>query len=67
MAEGRRDCNWLHIVTDCDATPQLQDPVRDSARLGWHKVMGVAHYYISVDAMEKPMPLRENSRDYGRG
>jgi len=25
VAEDRRDCYWLYVVTDCDASPRLQD------------------------------------------
>lgn len=65
VAEDRRDCYWLYIVTDCDATPRLQEPVRDPARLDWHQVMKVAHYSLTVDAMTRPMQVREGSPPYG--
>ena len=55
VAEDRRDCYWLCVVTDCDRTPRLQEPIRDPARLNWHEVIKVAHYYLSVDAATKPM------------
>src|SRR5947207_9202454 len=60
VAEDRRDCFWLYVVTDCNGTPCLQDPVPDPARLEWHEVTKVAHYYLTVDAMKKPMQVREN-------
>ena len=62
VAEDRRDCYWLYVVTDCDASPRLQDPVRDPAGLDWNEVKKVAHYYLSVDAVAQPMELREDSR-----
>jgi superfamily II DNA or RNA helicase len=65
VAEDRRDCYWLYVVTDCDNTPRLQDPVRDPARLDWNEVTKVAHYYLSVNAMTKPMELREDPTPYG--
>jgi superfamily II DNA or RNA helicase len=65
VAEDRRDCYWLYVVTDCDNTPRLQEPVRDPARLDWHEVTKVAHYYLSVDAMTRPMRVREDSPPYG--
>ena len=67
VAEDRRDCYWLYVVTDCDTTPALQEPIRDPARLDWHEVTKVAHYYLSVDAMTKPMELREDPAPYGEG
>lgn len=54
VAEDRRDCYWLYVVTDCDTVPRLQDPIRDPARLDWNEVTKVAHYYLSVNAMTKP-------------
>ncbi len=65
VAEDRRDCYWLYVVTDCDMTPRLEDPIRDPARLEWHEVTKVAHYYLSVDAMTRPMRVREDSPPYG--
>jgi hypothetical protein len=29
VAEDRRDCYWLYVVTDCDTTPRLQEPIGD--------------------------------------
>jgi hypothetical protein len=58
VAEDRRDCFWLYLVTNCDTSPQLQEPIRDPARLDWTEVTKVAHYYLSVNAMMKPMQVR---------
>jgi superfamily II DNA or RNA helicase len=65
VAEDRRDCFWLYVVTDCNTSPQLQEPIRDPARLAWTEVTKVAHYYMSVNAMTKPMQVREDSLPYG--
>jgi superfamily II DNA or RNA helicase len=59
VAEDRRDCYFLYVVTDCNTTPRLQDPIKDPARLDWHEVVKVAHYYLAVNAMTKPMQVRE--------
>ena len=67
VAEDRRDCYWLYVVTDCDTIPQLQEPIRDPARLDWHEVTKVAHYYLAVNAMTKPMQVREEGNPYGMG
>jgi hypothetical protein len=53
------------VVTDCDSTPRLQDPIRDPARLDWNEVTKVARYYLAMNAMAKPMKVRENSPPYG--
>jgi len=65
VAEDRRDCFWLYVVTHCDTTPVLREPVRDPARLDWNEVTKVAHYYLAVDAMKKPMQVREDAPPYG--
>lgn len=67
VAEDRRDCYWLYVVTDCDTTPRLQDPIQDPARLSWNEVTKVAHYYLSVNAMTRPMDLREPNVPFGEG
>ena len=59
VAEDRPDCYWLYVVTDCDNVPRLQEPIRDPARLDWHEVMKVAHYYLAVDAMRQPMEVHD--------
>jgi superfamily II DNA or RNA helicase len=65
VAEDRRDCYWLYIVTGCNGEPVLQEPVKDPARFPWREVTKVAHYYLSVDAMTKPMQVRERGPEYG--
>jgi hypothetical protein len=65
VAEDRRDCYWLYVVTSCGAKPQLQEPIKDPARFSWHEVTKVAHYYLSVDALTKPMQVREAEAPYG--
>ncbi len=32
VAEDRRDCYWLYIVTNCSGKPLLQEPIEDPAR-----------------------------------
>ena len=67
VAEDRRDCYWLYIVTNCAAELQLQEPIRDPARFPWHEVTKVAHYYLSVDALTQPVRVREKPKGYGDG
>lgn len=61
VAEDRPDCFWLYVVTDCGATPRLREPIANPARLNWHEVSKVAHYYLSVAAMTDPMQIRRES------
>ena len=65
VAEDRRDCYWLYVVTDCKSKPQLQNPIKDPTRLQWHEVKKVDHYYLSIDAVTQPMQVREREVPYG--
>ncbi len=62
VAQDRRDCYWLYIVTNCNNEPQLQEPIKDPARLEWHEVKKVSHYWLQVDAATHPMQVREGNR-----
>lgn len=64
VAEDRRDCYWLYVVTNCAAQPQLQEPISDPAQFPWHEVSKVQHYWLRVDAMTKPMQVSEESEPY---
>ena len=64
VAEDRRDCYWLYIVTNYSTKPALQEPIKDPARFEWHEVTKVAHYYLAVDAMTKPMRVRDGQKEY---
>src|SRR3989449_10043454 len=59
VAEDRRDCYWLYVVTNCDDAPRLEEPIHDPARLDWHEVTKVGPYYLSVDAITQPMKAGE--------
>jgi hypothetical protein len=39
--------------------------IKDPARFEWHEVTKVAHYWLSVDALTRPMQIREESPPYG--
>ena len=65
VAEDRRDCYWLYVVTDCDTAPRLRQPIRDPARLDWNEVTKVAHYYLSVEAMTERMHMPEGEPSAG--
>ncbi len=57
VAEDRRDCYWLYIVTNCGAQPTLQEPVKDPVRFTWQQVTKVAHYCLGVSDMTQPMKI----------
>ena len=65
VAEDRRDCYWLYVVTNCGVKPELQDPIKDPAQFPWHEVIKVQHYWLEVNAMTKPMLVREEKASYG--
>ncbi|MBC7221196.1 DUF3883 domain-containing protein [Candidatus Bipolaricaulota bacterium] len=65
VAEDRRDCYWLYVVTDCGSAPKLQEPIKDPARFPWHEVTKVQHYWLEVDALTQPMQVREPQVEYG--
>jgi hypothetical protein len=50
VAEDRRDCYWLYVVTDCDTEPRLKAH-KDPARFGWREVTQVAHYTLPAGAL----------------
>ena len=64
VAEDRRDCYWLYVVTHCASTPRLQEPIEDPVRFPWHEVTKVRHYWLDVNAMTQPMEVRENPPGY---
>ncbi|MDI6872298.1 MAG: helicase-related protein [Bacillota bacterium] len=61
VAEDRRDCYWLYVVTHCDTAPRLEEPIKDPARFPWHEVSKVEHYWLEVDALSQPMRVREGT------
>ncbi len=64
VAEDRRDCYWLYVVTHCASTPELQEPIKDPARFPWREFTKVEHYYLSVDTLKQPMEIREDEGHY---
>ena len=67
VAEDRPDCYWLYVVTNCGEAPVLQEPIGNPAQFPWHEVTKVQHYYLSVDAMTRPMRVRDDRPEYGAG
>lgn len=50
VAEDRRDCFWLYIVTCCATSePKLRPPIKDPARFSWQKVTKVQHYWLDIN------------------
>jgi len=52
VAEDRADCFWLYVVTDCKSgSPILRDPILNPAKMPWHEVMKIEHYYLTLSAI----------------
>jgi SNF2 family DNA or RNA helicase len=66
VAEDRRDIYWLYIVTNCEDTPILQEPIPDPVRLEWHEVRKVDHYRLSVDTLTGALNLFEEHSPYSK-
>ena len=64
VAEDRRDCYWLYVVTNCATEPTMQEPTKDPTRCPWDEVTKVAHCWLEVNAMTRPMMVREDQRPY---
>ena len=39
--------------------------IKDPARLQWHEVKKVDHYWLKIDALVQPTQVREDSVPYG--
>ncbi len=65
VAEDRRDCYWLYVVTDCASEPTLQKPVKDPVRHPWREVSKVQHYQLNVSAMTAPITVQEDRTGHG--
>lgn len=59
VAEDRRDCFWLYVVTNCADNPTLQEPIKDPAQFPWQEVIKVAHYWLDVNTMTRPLKVRD--------
>lgn len=58
VAQDRRDCFWLYVVTHCKSEPRLVT-IFDPASRPWHEVTKVSHYYLSVNSLVDPAEIRE--------
>jgi superfamily II DNA or RNA helicase len=57
VAEDRRDCYWLYVVTECAGGQPKLRVYKDPARFVWHEVTQVAHYTLPAGALGRQ---REN-------
>lgn len=51
VAEDRRDCYWLYVVTNCKVEPKLEPPAKDPAQFNWQEITKVEHYRLDVGSL----------------
>ena len=52
VAEDRPDCYWLYVVSSCKSeSPVLNEPILNPAKMPWVEVKKVAHYYLTLSAI----------------
>jgi hypothetical protein len=51
VAEDRRDCYRLYVVTDCATKATLREPIKDRASFTWHEVPKVQHFCLEVNSL----------------
>jgi hypothetical protein len=49
VAEDRRDCYWLYLVTDCGSEQPQLHTCQNPARFGWREVTQVKHYRLPTN------------------
>ena len=57
--------NYMIIVDRNHLYPPTESSA-SAARSNWNEVRKVAHYWLEVDAMTKPMMVREDPSPYGK-
>lgn len=53
VAQDRRDCYWLYVVTDCGSESPTLHVVKDPAAHSWQPVYKLEHYQLSVAALKE--------------
>jgi len=61
------DSPIAEVSRQADNPPRLQEPMLHLERLDGNEVTKVAHYYLSVDGIARPMQVREHASSYARG
>jgi hypothetical protein len=51
VANDRRDCFWLYVVTDCRKEPRITF-IQDPAKYKWDSVVKIEHYTMGLDKMK---------------
>ena len=56
VAQDRRDCYWLYVVTNCNTKSTLFPPIKDPAQLPWGEVVKVQHYALKLQDLRRSEP-----------
>jgi len=51
VAQDRRDCYWLYVVTDCRTEAPRLSAVKDPATYSWQPVQKVEHYVLPASRL----------------
>jgi superfamily II DNA or RNA helicase len=53
VAEDRRDCYWLYVVTNCITRAPHLSTIRNPADKPWEAITKIAHFRLSTGALSK--------------
>lgn len=53
VAQDRRDCYWLYVVTNCGGEKPNLMSIKDPAQLPWGEVVKVQHYALRVQDLAR--------------
>jgi superfamily II DNA or RNA helicase len=53
VAEDRRDCYWLYVVTDCAKDEPRLNSIKDPANKPWEAITKIAHFRLGTRTLSK--------------
>ncbi len=53
VAEDRRDCYWLYVVTDCVRNEPNLKPIKNPANKPWEAITKIAHFRLGTRRLTK--------------
>jgi superfamily II DNA or RNA helicase len=53
VAQDRRDCYWLYVVTACKSTKREMRHQKDPASCPWQPVQKIQHYTLSISQLKE--------------
>jgi hypothetical protein len=55
---------WMYMSTNSGAKTQLQELIKDAARLDWQEATEVSHFGLALDSVTQPMKIEEERALY---